>query len=410
MDKHSKTISSFLSVKVFRLSWQQHRVGIVIAIAALVGGGAGWWWVQSRQSPKSPTTSINNSINNYGVPNQANLSQSSSSPQTSFLPKPPSIPAPKFQLEQTFTGTGNSTNSLAITPDGETLIVGSDYTKASLWDLTRICLAEECRTPKQVLPMSSLWIYAVAVSGDGELAVGSSWEVVKVWELKTGRLLQDIKTHFGSVYALILSPKKNILVTGSSDQTVKVWDLLTTEMKQTFTGHNSSVQSLAINPEESLVASGAKDGKIKIWSLDGSCPPIGCKTPLLRLNSHKKQINALAITPNGRYVISASADQTVKIWELSTGNLVYSLNSHAGSVLAIAISPDGNFFATGGADHQIKLWEVSTGALLDTISHHNGAVHSLVFSPDGKLLVSGGNSVATQPQSDRQVNVWRRVF
>ncbi len=407
MGKHSKTISSFLSIKMFRLSWQQYRLGIAIAIVALVSSGAGWWWVQSRQSAKSPTTAINNA--GVTTSTQASLPQPSSSAQISFPPQPPTIPAPKFQLEQTFVGTGNSTNSLAITPDGKTLIVSSDYSQASLWDLSRICLPEECITPKQVLPMYSLWVYAVAASGDGELVVGSSWETVKVWELKTGRLLQNIKAHFGSVYNLVLSPKKNILATGSSDQTVKVWDLPTGELKQTFTGHDSSVQSLAINPEENLLASGAKDGKIKIWSLDSSCPAIGCKTALLSLNKHQKQVNALAITPDGRYLISASADQMVKIWELRTGNLVYNLDAHSGSVLAIAISPDSKFFATGGADQKIKLWEVSTGALLDTISGHNGAVQSLAFSPDGQLLVSGGNSSPNKPQSDLQVHVWRRV-
>lgn len=403
MGKHSKTISSFLSAKMFLLSGRRSRWGLAIAIAILVGGAVGWW-VKSRQSP---TTALNQSV--VTTSNQTNVPKLSSIPQTSFSPKAPSTSTPQFQLEQTFTGAGNSTNSLAITPDGKTLLVSSDYSKASLWNLTRICIAIECKTPKKVLPMYSLWVYAVAISGDGELAVGSSWEVVKIWELKTGKLLQHIKTHFGSVYTVVLSAKKNILVTGSSDQTIKVWDLPTAKLKQTFTGHDSSVKALVIDPDENLLASGATDGKIKIWSLDSSCPPVGCKNPLLSLDKHTKQINALAITPDGKYLISASADQTIKIWELSTGNLVYNLDAHLGSVLAIAISPDGKFFATGGADQKIKLWEVSTGALLDTISHHEGAVQSLVFSPDGQLLISGGNSIATQPQSDRQVNIWRRV-
>ncbi|NJL90655.1 MAG: hypothetical protein HC916_13370 [Coleofasciculaceae cyanobacterium SM2_1_6] len=395
-----KNMPSLQLVKMFRSSWQRYRVWMVMAIAMGLGGWAGWQWVQSQQ--ESQNLANHPAHNPLSLPSNLPLPLGSNGAMDNNPPSPPApqMAAPQFRLEQTFSGIGNSINSLALSPDNTSLITVSDYSKAVTWDLSRICQDKECQTPQQVLPMYSLWVYDVAINSSGDLAVGGSWNVVKVWDLVNSNVVRNIQVHFGSVYKVLLGAKTDTLVTGSSDQTVKVWDLETGKLKQTLAGHNSPVQALAMSADEKLLASGATNGGIKVWNLEQNCFPESCKESLLTLGGHEKQVMALGITADGRSLVSASADQTVKIWDLQTGKLIHDIAAHTGSVLAIALSPDGNFFASASTDQTIKLWEVSTGAFLGNLSSHSEAVHSLAFSKDGKLLISGG--------SDRRINVWRR--
>lgn len=368
-----------------------------MAIAVLLGSGMVWGWFRF-QKVRTVGTGIVVNIKQSAFVKLFHPSRPSPIPTVT-----PQMPIPQFQLEQTFTGAGNSIHSLAITPDSQTLITGTDYAKALLWDLSRQCVAEGCAIPERILSIYSWSIYNLVISQDSEMVVAGSWEYIRIWELKTGILRRSIKAHFGSIYVVVLGHKHNLLATGSSDQSVKVWDLATGKLKQTMTGHDARVQALAINHDDKYLASGDVNGKIKVWSLEQACPETGCRDALVNLDRHTMQITSLAITPDDRFLISTSADRSIKIWELTTGKLLQDITAaHEGSVLAIAISPDGKFFATGSADKKIKLWEVSTGVLLDTISRHTDSVQSLIFSPDGKLLVSGGN--------DRLVHVWRRTF
>jgi WD40 repeat protein len=388
-------------VKIFQSSWQRYRVWIIIAIATSLGGWTGWQWMQSQQESRNSA----NNLSNSAIPLPSNLPlslrPSGATGENRPIPSPiPQMAAPKFQIEQTFSGVGNSINALAISSDNTNLISVSDYSKAVTWDLSQICQGGECQTPKKVLPMYSLWVYDVAINSSSNLAVGGSWNVVKVWDLVNGNIVRNIQVHFGSVYKVLLGAKTDNLVTASSDQTVKIWDLDTGKLKQTLTGHNAPVQALAMSTDEKLLASGATNGGIKVWNLEQNCFPESCKESLLTLSGHEKQVNALGISSDNQYLVSGGADQTVKIWNLQTGELIHDITAHEGSVLAIALSPDGKFFASASTDQTIKLWEVSTGAFLGNLSSHSDAVHSLAFSKDGTLLVSGGN--------DRRINVWRR--
>ncbi len=364
--------------------WFRYRVWLVMVIAAVTGSGLGFWWVRLQR------------LNPAELPEIPDTEQ----PEVKLvLPIPARANSP-WQIQQSFTGVGRNINSLAISPDGSTLASSSDFSRVNLWDLNRICTGQECATPKQTLPMYSLWVYDVGFTSNGQYVVGGSWELVKIWEVDTGKLLNYFRAHFGSLYAIALGRQTSLLATASSDQTVKVWDLLSGKLQWTFTGHRTDVRALVISQDEKILASGSKGGEIKVWSLERPCQG-SCDQPILTLSGHSQQINALAITPDRRYLISAGADQNVKVWNLTTGKLIRSFLAHEGTVLSLGLSPDGLTFATGGADQKIRIWDTASGTLLDVLSGHNGAVKSLVFRRDGKVLVSGGN--------DRRINVWQLI-
>ncbi|MEA5562183.1 hypothetical protein [Planktothrix agardhii] len=307
----------------------------------------------------------------------------------------------------TLTGHSNSVNSVAISPDGQILVSGSDDKTIKIWQLST---GEELR----ILTGHSESVNSVAISPDGQtLLSGSRDNTIKIWRLSTGEELRTLTVHSDSVNFVAISPDGQILVSSSHtvvsdiyDNTIKIWQLSTGRELRTLTccWDSNPIDSVAISPDGQTLVSGS-DREIMIWDLSS-----GQK---LRTLTGAGSINSLAISPDGQILASSdtvvhfmggSNDNTIKIWQLSTGvelrTLTVDLNWWVHSV---AISPDGQTLVSGG-DDTITIWDLSTGQELGTLtghSEHSDEVKSLAISPDGQTLVSGGD--------DGTIMIWRVV-
>ena len=240
----------------------------------------------------------------------------------------------------------------------------------------------------------SKYVYSVAISPDGQTLVsGSSDYTIKIWELSTGQLLRTLTGHSEPVWSVAISPDGQTLVSGSWDGTIKIWQLSTGKLLHTLTGHSTLVLSVAISPDGQTLVSGSHENTIKIWQLSTG--------QLLRtLTGHSEAVWSVAISPDGQTLVSGSWDGTIKILQLSTGQLLRTLTGHSKHVDSLAISPDGQTLVSGSEDYTIKIWQLSTGRELRTLTgHSNNYVHSVAISPDGQTLVSGS--------ADNTIKIWR---
>ena len=72
------------------------------------------------------------------------------------------------------------------------------------------------------------YVYSVAIAPDGKTLVsGSSDGTIKIWSLETNRELTTLTGHSGSVRSVEIAPDGKTLVSGSSDKTIKIWSLET---------------------------------------------------------------------------------------------------------------------------------------------------------------------------------------
>ncbi|WP_414575826.1 protein kinase domain-containing protein, partial [Anabaena sp. CCY 9402-a] len=153
-----------------------------------------------------------------------------------------SFPSSSF-LERTLKGHSESVNSVAISPDGKTLVSGIGDNTIKLWNLAT---GEEIRTLKG----HSELVRSVAISPDGKTLASGSWDdTIKLWNLATGEEIRTLKGHSDHVSSVAISPDGKTLASGSWDDTIKLWNLATGEEIPTLKGHSSSVQSIAISPD-----------------------------------------------------------------------------------------------------------------------------------------------------------------
>ncbi|MFM6280855.1 MAG: WD40 repeat domain-containing protein, partial [Dolichospermum sp.] len=105
-----------------------------------------------------------------------------------------------------------------------------------------------CLTPSLTPPGSPLIrtleghtcsVITIAVTPDGKTVIsGSNDETIKIWDLVTGTEKLTFKGHSNSVNAIALTPDGKTVISGSSDNTIKIWNLQTREEQFTLEGHS----------------------------------------------------------------------------------------------------------------------------------------------------------------------------
>ncbi|RMH75514.1 MAG: hypothetical protein D6680_11465, partial [Cyanobacteria bacterium J007] len=112
-------------------------------------------------------------------------------------------------------------------------------------------------------------VRSVAIAPQGNILVsGSNDKTVKIWDLESGQPMRTLRGHLGSAIAVAISADGKTIASGSGDNTIKIWDLQSGELLTTLHGHNGWVNTVAFSPKGRTLASGAADKTIKLWNLD----------------------------------------------------------------------------------------------------------------------------------------------
>jgi WD40 repeat protein len=303
----------------------------------------------------------------------------------------------EYVLVNTLAGHSKMVRSVAISPDGQTLVSGSDDKTIKVWNL------HSGELLKTLTGHLSSWflgvsVVCVAISPDGQMLVsGAGDKTIKVWNLHSGELLKTLTGHSKTVNSVAISPNGQTLVSVSDDETIWVWNLHSGELLRTLTGHSKMVRSVAISPDGQTLVSVSNDKTIKLWNLHSG--------ELLRtLTGHTSGVNSLAISLDGQTLVSGSSDNTIKIWNLSSGKKVRTLTGHTSDVNSVALSADGQTLVSGSDDKTIKVWNLHSGELLKTLTvtgHSSSSllvVLSVAISPDGQTLVSVSDDLGVEQE------------
>ena len=150
------------------------------------------------------------------------------------------------------------------------------------------------------------------------------------------------------------SPDGRRIVSVGPDNLLRIWDVATGRELLALKGYTGSVLSVAFSPDGRLIAAGDYDGKLKLWDA----------TMGLELQTLKKQttsVLSVSFSPDGTRIASGSRDGTVKVWDVATGQELLKLKGHSARVMIVAFSPDGRRIVSGDTDGIIKEWNALTG-------------------------------------------------
>ncbi|BAQ61710.1 high-affnity carbon uptake protein Hat/HatR [Geminocystis sp. NIES-3708] len=285
----------------------------------------------------------------------------------------------------TLYGHTQSIKDIIVTPDSKTLIsIGDEIIR--LWDIREGKLIHNLKGHLK-------GVTSICLSQDGTiLTSGSRDKTISIWRLPDGNLLGNLSANVASVWSLAMTNDAK-MIASASHQEVRLWQYPPGRLYKNLRGHQREVEKVIISDDGGLLisAGGKKDNTIRVYSL-----PSGDHQ--YTLTGHQDGIWDLAISPDNQILATASQDHTIKLWSLSNGTEIATLDDHKDKIWCLAITPDGKTLVTGSEDNTVKLWLLSTGELNKTLIGHEDAIFCLNISHDGQLLATGSK--------DNTVRLW----
>lgn len=344
------------------------------------------------------------------------------------------------------TGNMGPVSSVAFSPDGRTIVSGSDDGSVRVWDA-------KTGKHRQTFTTNAHRVLSVAFSLEGNIIASGGDDTseegpgfgIHLRDAQTGELLKVLEGNKYGTLSVCFSPVGHTLASGGQALTndIRLWDVQTGELLKTLKRHTpfgryANVNSVIFSPDGEIIASGSDNGTIRLWNVDTG--------EFIRyLVGHTKSVNSVGFSPNGNMLMSAGADG-VCLWDVNTGEFIEDIqvsavsaafspdgrtcaiasetgisvrNAHTlqflesltknkrsedkfrgidiGSIGSVAFSPDGNTIVSCGGNN-IHLWDLHTNQRLKTLIGHTESVNSVVFSPDGNTIVSASK--------DRTIRLW----
>ena len=275
--------------------------------------------------------------------------------------------------------------SVAISPDGKYIVSGSDDYSVKIWEMKSGKLLK-------ILNGHTNWINSVLISNDGKyIFSGSGDGSVNIWEMESGKLLKTLKGE-NPIGSVGISKDAKYIVTGLENGTLNIWERESGDLVKTLVGDKKAVTSIALSNDDKYIVSGSRDRSIKVWERDSG-------KLVKTLKGHRYDINSVAISNDSKYIVSGSDDRRIKIWEIESGKVIKTLKVYA-DVNSIVISNDDKYIISGSRDGNIDIWEMESGKLLKTLEGHTALIKSVAISKDGKYIVSSSY--------DDSMKIWDR--
>lgn len=245
----------------------------------------------------------------------------------------------------------------------------------------------------------------LAIAPDGETLVSASDDkTIRVWDWRSGVTLRTIRGQIGpgnegKVHAIDIAPDGQTLAAGGyfgpgiGDRPpygdVRLFDLRSGRLVQVLGGHDYAVHDLDFSPDGTLLAAGGGDGIVRIWQQPSEAG--GTWTEAREpLDADSWRIERLGFVAGGSRLVALTQDNGLRLWDVTTGDEVDVPDAEElrdVPLQALAVSPDGGLFATSATNGRLHLWDAAGGTLVRELDNLGFRADAIAFAGDGRRLV-----------------------
>ena len=234
--------------------------------------------------------------------------------------------------------------SMAFSPDSKLLATIGHDKKLIIWDL-------KTGAPKHIIVAHTRELWSMAFNPTGtEIITAGEDSMGMIWRVSDGDRILKIPS-FTGVESVEFSSDGQRLLTGAGSRSAKIWDAKTGKILQHLTWHNegSVIGSAAFDSASRQVVTATNDGSAIIWDAQNGRMRHRLKVP-------GKNISRATFSPNGKFVLATlSSTFEALIFDSETGELVQSLDD----VLMYSnasYSKSGAAILTIGSDKSVSIW------------------------------------------------------
>ncbi|MFS8981117.1 TIR domain-containing protein [Cupriavidus necator] len=275
--------------------------------------------------------------------------------------------------------------SMAISPDGKTLVTAGRKARPVFWDLTTYP-----PQPQASDEQSSSSVNSMSISRDGKLlAVAQDDGVISLWDVALRQRVSEPlipKQHF-AIRAVEFGPRNQLAFGYSSDESfgavrIVLWDLAVGRAVRTIeTQADLGVSDLAFSPDGRALASSAVGGDTTLWDL---------ATGQALQSDFLKDTGSVAFSPDGKWLASGSWQLTLR--DTATFKPVaFNLPDAPAHIGDVQFSRDGSFLASISSNGNAVVWDLESRTPRETpFQLKMGSLNALVLSPDDRTMYVGG--------------------
>jgi WD40 repeat protein/transcriptional regulator with XRE-family HTH domain len=278
-------------------------------------------------------------------------------------------PAARIPIGGPIAGPGQA-ETAAFAPDGRYLAVGYSTGVLRIWRVAD----DELGSVVATLPVgANSYVESVAFGTDDHIATGSDDGVVRLWTIAAnGSVTQTPLAPFFTdiVYDVSFSKSGHLLAAGSEDDTTRLWHVgagpRATPLGGAITGPTNYVYAVAFNPAGTVLAIGSADRTVRLLDIADPASPKALAT----LAGPANYVYAVAFSPDGKTLAAGSTDKTVWLWSVTdprAPTLIGALTGATGHIYTVGFSPDGGTLAAGGADSTTRLWTLDPNRAISQI-------------------------------------------
>ncbi|MFI6575318.1 NB-ARC domain-containing protein [Nocardiopsis sp. NPDC050513] len=280
------------------------------------------------------------------------------------------------------TGHNRRIRSLAFSPSGAFLVSGAEDGAVCVWDVDRLVLVRKMQTVG-----TPVWSVAVGNGAEPAIATAGEDEFVRLYDLGTGRLLDERAAHRDWVRSVAFAPDSSVLASGSGDRSVRVWN--TSERRLTpirqISDLNARVRAVALSERADVVLAATEEPRIQAFTSRGAVGDV-------RLPPGVDWVRSITHANDGT-VIAGCEDGGISLWNTAGRSGAETLGLGSNTVWSTQFVAGGRIAVVGDGAGSVELLDAETCALRRKLSAAHGRVWSLAGGDEYIAVACGDGAV-----------------